>query len=147
MYFPKDIPLVEKKGAMVLFLALFISGNILALDTLQVIMTIENPFPEQFGNYIKAGGDINGDGYDDIVISNYDWKYHTWQTGQVNIYLGSNSPDTTADYIIYGEQDWDKYGVSVSYAGDINNDGYDDLVVGASDYGYYLWQSVYLFWQ
>ena len=52
------------------------------------------------------------------------WKY---------IYYGSSSMDNSADLKISGEATDDNLGRSVSTAGDVNGDGYDDIIVGAPE--------------
>ena len=52
-------------------------------------------------------------------------------SGTVNLgSLGAGS-----GFRILGESDSDQAGVSVSSAGDINNDGYDDLMIGSAGNG------------
>ena len=78
------------------------------------------------GEYIAAAGDVNGDGYDDILVGNERDEY-----GKVYIYYGGASMDTTADVVLTAEALNGLFGVSISTAGDVNGDGYDDVIVGA----------------
>jgi len=71
-------------------------------------------------------GDVNNDGYDDVVVSAC-YK----GAGFAYIYLGGGSMDNVADIVLCGELDGDRFGYSCFYAGDVNNDGYDDVIVGA----------------
>ena len=77
-------------------------------------------------------GDLNGDGYDDLVISapNDDYDAH----GRVYIYFGGKDMDTECDVFLEGKEPFDMFGKSVSIVGDVNNDGYDDLLVGAPQF-------------
>jgi hypothetical protein len=97
--------------------------------------------------YAVSNGDINGDGFDDIIIgAPIGWSYYsslgyqlpvTHETGLVYVIFGRSSPASTidisnvsADITIYGNDDsCDSLGHSVS-SGDINNDGYDDIIIG-----------------
>ena len=124
----------KTKAFIIFIFLLFLSSFSFAQDTLQVMLTIESPFEEPFSNRIIGCGDINGDGYDDTVLSNIGMGPQTHLTGYVYIYLGSSQPDSIPDYILAGYTDYDEFGSSVSYVGDLNNDGFADLGVGAPGY-------------
>ena len=51
--------------------------------------------------------------------------------GRAYIYFGGASMDNTADVILTGAAAGDYFGYSVSTAGDVNGDGYADVIVGA----------------
>jgi len=90
-----------------------------------------------FASSISAGSDINGDGYDDILVG---WsRYHgglTDHPGRVYIYHGSENgpPANGPNQTLEGPQDDAKLGSSVFAAGDIDGDGQDDFIIGASGY-------------
>ena len=86
---------------------------------------------ELFGYSLASAGDINGDGYDDLIVGAY--GYDTTR-GAARIYFGSTSMDSVTDLVLMGEGIDDHFGYSVASAGDVNGDGYDDVIVGA--YGY-----------
>ena len=52
-------------------------------------------------------------------------------TGRAYIYFGGQSMDNVADIIITGEATTNEFGNSVSTTGDVNGDGYSDVIVGA----------------
>jgi hypothetical protein len=52
-------------------------------------------------------------------------------SGSVYIYFGGLAMDRNADVIIKGLTASEALGFSVSSAGDVNNDGYDDVIAGA----------------
>ena len=85
----------------------------------------------EFGFCASGAGDVNGDSYDDVVVSTY--KYDS-DRGAAFIFYGGNSMDNIADVTLTGEASGDAFGVSISGAGDVNGDGYDDVIAGASVY-------------
>ena len=95
------------------------------------------------GRWVSTAGDVNADGYDDILIGAYGNLakkgaayviYGGPKPSLPNIDLGSISLDpATTGFTIRGNAAGDVFGASVSNAGDINNDGYDDIIIGAHD--------------
>lgn len=90
--------------------------------------------------YYGAGGDINGDGYDDLLVSNPEYKsFNDSIIGIIYGLYGSSKIDTTIDFRIYGEQPYSSFGYSplfcaVNISGDVNNDGYDEVLITAPAY-------------
>ncbi|RKY46903.1 MAG: hypothetical protein DRP86_08445 [Candidatus Neomarinimicrobiota bacterium] len=81
-----------------------------------------------FGWDVANAGDINGDGYEDFIISsNTQWE----SCGYVYIYFGSSELNGEWDYCFQGQTE-DHIGFSIDGIGDINHDGYDDIIVGTS---------------
>jgi menaquinone-dependent protoporphyrinogen IX oxidase len=92
----------------------------------------------RFGVSVGTAGDVNGDGYDDVVIGAPEYtqgiQYQS-KEGQVYVFYGSaDGLSTTPDWILAGDQSNALLGASVGTAGDVNNDGYDDIIVGAPQY-------------
>ena len=86
----------------------------------------------RFGWSVSTAGDTNNDSYDDVVVGAE--SYNTRQ-GRVYVYLGSASGLAASPSItLSGETGGDRFGFSVSAAGDTNNDGYDDIAIGAYVY-------------
>jgi hypothetical protein len=90
------------------------------------------------GISVSGAGDVNGDGYDDILIGA---ENYSDATGKTYLILGKASGwavDTSlssASASFIGEDQYDKSGHSVSNAGDVNRDGYGDILIGAYAYG------------
>ena len=84
-----------------------------------------------FGYSVSSAGDVNGDGFDDIIVGAYGYSS---SSGRAYIFFGGVNINTVADVILKGDTPGDKFGYSVSSAGDVNNDGYDDVIVGADGY-------------
>jgi hypothetical protein len=90
-----------------------------------------------FGRSASTAGDVNGDGYDDVIVGapwyDTDQSEENWDKGAAFVYHGSAlglAPD--ADWTMMGEgQEKGKFGIAVSTAGDVNGDGYSDVIIGA----------------
>ena len=92
---------------------------------------------DYIGNSTQIVGDVNGDGYDDILIGGGGNSVNGPMDGETYLVLGKRSGWATglnvssADSSFIGENPGDYSGFSVSGAGDINGDGYDDFLIGA----------------
>ncbi len=85
-----------------------------------------------FGNAVAAAGDVNGDGYDDILVAASGYDGTLADEGRVFLYLGSaTGPSATADWTADGGQTGSAFGTALSRAGDVDGDGYDDVIIGA----------------
>jgi hypothetical protein len=91
----------------------------------------------EFGDAVAGAGDLNNDGIDDIVVGarwysdepDTDLNKHS---GAVYVFYGSDTgPSEEPDWFLFSTQAGAWFGASVSAAGDVNHDGYDDLLVGA----------------
>lgn len=86
------------------------------------------------GTSISAG-DFNHDGYSDMLISAP--TYAANNLGRTYLFYGKMAAFTsvnlsTADAIFTGELAEDAAGINIDSAGDVNNDGYDDILIGST---------------
>lgn len=96
---------------------------------------------ELFGSEISSVGDINGDGFLDFVVGA---PYYKQLTGRAYLYYGGAAFDTIPDLVLTGEQKNSMFGCVLTKRlshGDVNNDGYDDILISAVNY-----TSENLFW-
>jgi hypothetical protein len=90
----------------------------------------------EFGFSVASAGDINGDGYGDVVVgAPVEPLGATLGAGPGRVYLYFGSPSglaTTAARVIDGRDGpGGQFGVSVASAGDVNGDGFADIIVAA----------------
>lgn len=94
----------------------------------------------QFGSSVTMAGDVNGDGFGDIAVGAP--YYSNGQTGEGKVFvwfggasgLGANGTASNPDWSVERNAAGEHFGHSVACAGDINGDGYSDLLVGAPDH-------------
>jgi hypothetical protein len=93
-----------------------------------------NAVADFFGGTVATAGDVNGDGYGDLVVGAFD--YNTNSGGTVSVYLGGAAGLASTPAVTWRDPDEDAsvgngFGGSAASAGDVNGDGYADVVVGA----------------
>jgi len=89
----------------------------------------------EFGFSVASAGDVNGDGYDDVIVGARYYDYGQTDEGAAAVYHGSASGlALIPNWMGEGDQEYAHFGSSVGTAGDVNGDGYDDVIVGAPGY-------------
>lgn len=88
---------------------------------------------DTFGGAVAAAGDLNGDGFGDLIVGAYQCDAGGLDAGRAYVYYGGRTVDAKPDLYLTGEAPGDLFGVSVASAGDVNRDGFPDLIVGAHE--------------
>lgn len=97
---------------------------------------------ERSGRSVAGAGDVNGDGIDDLVIGALNAAANGVSSGKAYVVFGTaagfpaafelSSLDGSTGFVLSGANADDHAGVSVSSAGDINADGFGDVIIGAA---------------
>ncbi len=83
---------------------------------------------DNLGLSVSDAGDVNHDGFADVIVGAYGDDNTGSSSGSARVFSGANG---SILYTFNGDSASDYFGYSVSSAGDVNNDGYDDLIGGA----------------
>jgi hypothetical protein len=101
-------------------------------------ITIYSSIPDSILESVAHAGDVNGDGLDDVIIGDrvnrrafVIYGSSTWNIGSVIILDDLNGED--GFQIV---NDCPGFGASVSSAGKLNDDDYDDLIIGCEGHYY-----------
>jgi hypothetical protein len=85
-----------------------------------------------FGAAVSTAGDVNGDGFADIVVGAPAWSGNGLiECGKASTYAGSGTGiEASARWSMSGTIDSTHCGAAVANAGDVNGDGYADVLIG-----------------
>jgi Ca2+-binding RTX toxin-like protein len=99
------------------------------------------------GLSVASAGDVNGDGFGDVIIGapvSYGADNLDWATGQSYVVFGKAGgwgaaidletiAAGTGGFVVFGQDGSDWAGLSVASAGDVNGDGFADVIIGAQN--------------
>jgi hypothetical protein len=110
---------------------LYLGGDGAAFDTTADAVLIGAPSDTAFGQFNAAAGDVNADGFEDVVVGAPSMAPGD---GRAHVFLGGPGPfDTTADGVVEEPGLGERIGAGVTGAGDTNGDGYADVLVAMID--------------
>ena len=113
-------------------------GSLTGANGFKISGAVANDY---LGVGVSSAGDVNGDGFDDLIVGAYRAAGQVSQSGAAYVVFGKASGfaanvDVTAltganGFKLSGETANDNVGFSVAAAGDVNGDGFADVVIGA----------------
>jgi hypothetical protein len=90
----------------------------------------------RFGHSVASAGDIDGDGYDDVIVGAPGWVVQHLDEGKAFLFRGTSGGLVSTTWVSNGGAPGALLGHSVSGAGDVNGDGYADVIVGSPGRGF-----------
>ena len=110
-------------------------GTVFGLTTAEMTTIEVNQSEAYLGDQVAGAGDVNNDGYDDIIIAAPNFDNGQTDEGAVYLHLGSASGiSSTPTLMLEGNQASCYFGSTIAAAGDLNNDGFDDVLISAVTY-------------
>jgi hypothetical protein len=101
------------------------------------VLTVEGAGANSsLGHTVGSAGDVNHDGYADVLINEPKYSDDRYpERGRILLFLGgAKGPSTAPDWQMVGPMSYARYGFSFSALGDIDGDGFDDIVVSSVQY-------------
>jgi len=98
-----------------------------------VLRTFTGPAAgDRLGEAVAGAGDVNNDSFDDVIVGCPGDDDNGSTSGTARVYAGTTWVQL---WFPKGDSAFDEFGLAVGGAGDVNNDGFDDFIVGAPDDG------------
>ncbi len=118
-----EVSLEGKGGHAFLFL-----GSSNGLASFPAWSTAGRSEPSLLGSSLSGAGDVNGDGYDDLIISAPAVHAGHEAAGELYVYYGGpKGPGPLPNWTIQGTRAYEGLATRVSRAGDVNGDGFSDI--------------------
>ena len=107
----------------ILFIVLSMTSTLFAEKGFHLLTTISGEKDGDFFCTVKNVGDVNGDGYNDLLVGAREASY-------AKLYFGGADFDTIADLTMRIQRHYDYFGNTLA-SGDLNGDGFSDFAIGA----------------
>jgi hypothetical protein len=114
----KDIAMLSRGG-----IGIYFGGA--NLDSLEDLHLAGPMIDGRYISALESAGDVNGDGSDDLMAST---------SGNVLVYFGGPGADNFPDATLHGDDSRSAFGATKAPAGDVDGDGYGDILIGDFDY-------------
>lgn len=100
-----------------------------SIDVADIFLKNGNEAFAQFGASVAAAGDVNGDGFDDVIVASRGGGQGPGSPGYVQVLSGMNG---SVLYEFRGVSAAEKFfGLALASAGDVNGDGFPDIIIGS----------------
>ena len=121
----------EERGCAIVYY-----GSASGLSLAIPVVLIGDQADSSFGYCVSSAGDVNNDLCDDVIVGAPYYDHDQIDEGRVFLYLGDPlGLDTFTQWVCEINVSDAHFGASLSSAGDVNNDGCDDIIIGAPCYG------------
>lgn len=127
-------PYADPNGTMNAGTASVFLGTVNGVDPRPARRIAGRTVNARLGTSAEGAGDVNADGFHDVVVSAPEENLMNGRVGAVSVYLGAAmGVDAAVARELSSASMVSQFGAALAGLGDINGDGFDDLAVGTHD--------------